>query len=173
MNCDKCSGPIAQLDEYLDCGGDCAKRFHVKCAGLPTGSIKYIQCNKNIAYMCDYCLNNIHPENLNEKYESVLKILEKILETVNNDKAEIMEKIDNLTNKQHTHKNEQNINKTMTLAEIIKTGNSSSVLIKPKKLDQKSDETKTYIKEKINPVDISVNGIRKRGKRRNCCRMYE
>lgn len=160
--CDRCSGVIAQLDEYLECGGECVKRFHVKCAGIPAGAVKYIANNKNIVYMCDYCLNNINPENSNEKYESVLKALQKILTTVNTDKAEIMKKIDNLTNKQHTHKpNEQNINKSMTLAEIIKTGSSSSVLIKPKKVDQKSDETKTYLKDKINPVDISVNGIRK------------
>lgn len=51
------------------------------------------------------------------------------------------------------------------MADIIKTGSNSSVIIKPKNTEQKADITKKYIKEKINPAEISVNnGIRKVGK---------
>lgn len=158
-----CKGPIAQMDDVLECRGDCIKRFHLRCTGIPSAAVKYITNNKNVVYMCDDCLNNVsEPNEMNARYDAVLELLKEILTTVNTDKSEIIKKIDNLSNKQHTRKlDEPNISKTKTLAEIIKTGSSSSVFIKPKKTDQKSDETKTYLKEKINPAEISVNGIRK------------
>lgn len=155
-----CNCPIAQRDDFLECRGDCIKRFHLRCSGIQTAALKYITNNKNVVYMCDECLDNINePDEMNAKYDAVLKLLQEIQTTVNTDKSEIIKKIDDM---QNTHKaNEQKINKNKTIAEIMKSGNSSSVLIKPKKIDQKSDETKTYVKDKINPTDIAVNGIRK------------
>lgn len=88
--------------------------------------------------------------------------MKEILETVKSKDTDLNKKIENLMNKQVIQKQVER--KTPSLADIIKTGSNSSVIIKPKNVEQKSDITKNDVKEKINPGEISVNGIRKVGK---------
>lgn len=75
--------------------------------------------------------------------------------------GEIINKVDLMINRAHP---KPVINKQMTIADIIKSGNTSSVIITPKNTKQESEKTKTEVKEKISPVDITVSGIRKVGK---------
>lgn len=158
-----CNRTIAELDDSVTCSSGCKLRFHQSCTSVPKNSVKYINQCKNLLFVCDKCINVLHsPEVLNEKYNTILNLMNEILETVNSKDSELNKKIENLMNKQVTQK--QIERKTVTLAEIIKTGSNSSVIIKPKNSEQKSDITKNDIKEKINPAEISVNGIRKVGK---------
>lgn len=74
---------------------------------------------------------------------------------------EIINKVDLMMNRAQP---KTVINKQMTIADIIKSGNTSSVIITPKNTKQESEKTKSEVKEKISPVDITVSGIRKVGK---------
>lgn len=157
--CD-CNRPIAELDEVVVCNV-CKREFHVKCTSVAPNALKYINASKNLVFVCNGCLQ-FSPEVLNQKYDTIVELMKEILSSVKSENNELKTKVDNLTNKSWSQKSDEN--KTLTLSDIIKTGSKSCVLIKPKKNDQKSDETKTEIKEKINPADISINGIRKVGR---------
>lgn len=156
-----CNRIIAELDDIIQCDGGCKQRFHIKCSTVSPNAIKYMTASKNLKFLCDECLQ-YSPSLLNAKYETMLNLMNEILAAVKTENIDLKNKFDDLKNKQWIQKPVEN--KSLTLADIIKSGSNSCVLIKPKNIEQKSDITKTVIKDKICPTEIAVNGIRKVGK---------
>ena len=68
--CNKCKKGI-RGESGIRCAGICGKIFHSseKCCGLDSSSIKALDTNNVIKFICDECVNSIH--NLEDIFQEI------------------------------------------------------------------------------------------------------
>jgi hypothetical protein len=142
--------------------------WHADCAKLSRSTCKLISDHINLRYVCDVCIGN---------ESAVANIIGDKLSSIKTDYDEqfakqnaVIESLrDSVTSllTSHSKDNEERKNvsvqkkREVSFADMVKRqSNGPLMVIKPKDVNQKSDETKKIIKEKINPAEIPVNTIK-------------
>jgi hypothetical protein len=154
IECNKCDENKPK-EEAILCDW-CSKSFHMTCTGIGRNIIQHFRTNENLKWFCDLCLDMM--KNIRMNLAVINNHLKK--ETKLN---EICEKINKLEKKidEKCGAKEDATMKPKSYADVIKYDkNESVVIIKPKKVDQKCNETRAEIKSKVNPMNIPILGMR-------------
>lgn len=156
----------------IACFGICELQFHIRCSGINKIAEKALNENHNIKYVCDKCeqtskkilINKI--VNLIEKIENVKNnedVQTNILKDLSTDMIEMKAIVKKTESEVKIIKSDVNkaVNNQETYADKVKLyKNDSAVIIKPKNDKQTSATTKTDVKEKIDPTQVPINGLR-------------
>lgn len=175
LRCGYCHTDFKRNENKLKCSGLCERDYHPRCLSVSDEVLNKIGDNNHITWRCSNCIRiganqvftelalikqmvkSIIPNDLVEEVKSLKTMLNKCVE-----KIEMQEKIiDKLSNKTEEIIHQALEEKPSTYAEKLKMGKSEPVVvIKPKNGDQRSSKTKEEIKEKLNPVQLSVKSMR-------------
>lgn len=170
-SCGYCTNEIKRTDKVIRCNIWCEKYFHVKCAKLSDEDCKFLSSRKNFGWFCDTCAEkrsqdvkklllginettaawNIKMNKQDEKLNNQEILIAQILESVKNQKEEFKKELNQIMETQQ-----------VTYADKLKQKKYDPVIvIKPKDINQGSQETSSTIKKRINPIATAVTGIKK------------
>jgi hypothetical protein len=147
-NCKACNIEIISTTkeaEVVWCDGECRQCFHVLCAKTTKTAYAYVKSNPNMKWICDDCLSTM--SDIKEKLNVIWAFL---LE--NNGKfKEINERLEKISES----------GKKESYADKVKLKQSDPVIVvTPKDANQKSIDTRSEIKAKIDPKSLPVTGLR-------------
>lgn len=174
--CETCENDLS--GSVVNCDGICGKKYHIKCLKMNAAVFKFYEETENMLFMCDDCkldsikaisnklskicsLFNIYDEQAKRNEASLEIIKQKVTELQNcidEGNAEVKQKIDNASASGTTTALGS---VKMSYAEKVKASkNNAVVIVKPKKSEQKSKETITEIKKKIDPSNLKIERVR-------------
>lgn len=164
--CEGCSVLLSTAVEFVICSGGCKKYFCTKCMKISRTDYRALCDSESLIWSCEICkdilpkifkyLEDIKNELCNQKHlvESHEKTLKEIVDICKTNKLseEVADEIKKVIRA-------ENVGKTNSYADVLKV-NDPVVVIVPKDVEQKSSVTKKLIKDKIDPADNNVSGIR-------------
>lgn len=171
-NCEKCDVELT-AGGIVKCDGVCNKRFHSKCVKMSTSVVKAWEENDNLFFICDEC-NGDSIKAINTKLTKIFSMFSIYDEQAKRNEANLNEmkqlvcdlkQCVEIGNKDVRQKIENvNINNTaepVSYAQKVKAANNNAVVIvKPKKSEQNSNETKIEIKKKIDTANFKIDRVR-------------
>ncbi|KAK5646482.1 hypothetical protein RI129_004946 [Pyrocoelia pectoralis] len=167
MACIKCLNEFKRNDKYLTCNGWCDGNYHIKCVNISESGHKFIIECPNILWCCDKCCSMKKlglKAALGSIIESVKICSEKIegcKEAINQQTGSIAEVMNENQGKIECSISHLSETKSVSYADKLKLKKHEPVLIiKPKKQEQNSMETKAEIKKSIDPTNLDVSGLR-------------
>lgn len=152
VSCGACSKDLRRTDKIILCSGSCERVFHAHCLLLDEKEIKVLSGNSRLGWFCSVCM-----EKKGARMEGLVeKILEKVLQ-----QEETLKKICEMM-----HTTESKIDDSlekmapMSYADKLKKKEPETVVvIKPKNL-QNSVVTKSELKQKFNPAELEITGLK-------------
>lgn len=164
MICGKCDGELS--GNIIQCDGVCGKKFHLKCADIKMNQYVYKALEEidNLKYMCNECKKN-DMKAIKDRLNSIMSFIDIYNEQARRNASdfEIMKKMVNDLKESVENKNcEGQKENLISYAEKVKaTGNKTTVVVMPKnKNNQKSEQTKKEIKNKIDPTKLKIERVR-------------
>jgi hypothetical protein len=169
--CTKCKREVEE--KPLCCDGGCKGVYHLSCANLSRSTFKIISETVNVQWLCNECIQkNEMVSKINDNVQNLFVIVNKYEEKFERQESLIKSlsaKIDGMITVQSNNNNDikktllkQNAEKNnISFADVLKKQNIEPVVvIKPKDVRQKSEETKKIVKEKIDPMQVLVNSVK-------------
>jgi hypothetical protein len=168
----KCAVPFKDKDEIVQCGGSCKAKFHQHCSLLNKAAYEIVAKNTSVTYRCIKC---------QAEEGTIMSLLEKVrlqlckMERKNDDQFSLIDKRFTGIEKGMIE-GEKQVRQDITKAidecsqkpqekwtDVVRSSKkkktTSVVHIAPKDKTQKSDVTKTAIRNVLNAADFSVSGI--------------
>lgn len=164
-NCKKCKATY-NCDESLKCAG-CAQSFHVKCvsdASLTTQllqTVKKFSCFKWFCAECNSAYTDVcgrftslqqtistNEKANSEKFECIMKAMKQLEEKINKNNESVLDEFKKADKR--------------SFSDVVKNScddENCVVYIKSKDANKTRQETKSIIREKIDPVKIPVKGM--------------
>ncbi len=172
-NCNKCTKTLNNNFETVMCNGACNKKYHFKCVGFSASSLKFVNDNPNIVYVCDDCQNRPVAV-LNKTVQNILNymcIFDERFKRQENNSDQLFKEIGNITellndmvqnnNKAEEKSNQSEQSDKQTYAQQLKKGNYEPVVIVKPKKKQLSDETRSFMAEKFpNPQSVHISSVK-------------
>lgn len=161
----KCAQPLTENDEIVECGGLCRLKFHRKCSLLSKHAYDEMNKSAALSFRCTKCLNDDKKTmTMFEKLAAQMLRFERRIDahmtTVNNRLTQV---------EKHLTEGGKQVREELTKvveectaekwSEVVKKPQkkkSPVVVVVPKDKTQKRDETKSSIKNAINPKDFTV-----------------
>lgn len=139
--CAVCSDNFIVNSKSLKCDY-CEELFHIGCVRIKDQFVKFKQENHNIKWYCNDCVKQVE------------KKLNKRGEDVSVKTQEVLDKTDKLLNILENHYKPK-------YSDILKNStNIEPLIIKPKKPNQNSSQTKSVLEQKICPENIAVSKVK-------------
>lgn len=154
--CGACLGDIKRNDKYVKCKGICGRFYHAKCLKFSEEIYKWLTTYENVGWWCHNC-DNI-------KVTDILREITQLRETVQvcvdklNSQEEVIAKLSQKTDNIVVHA--ETADTKSSYAEKLKTKRSEPVVVIKPKNQQTCLQTKEEVKGKLDPVQLSVKGIR-------------
>jgi hypothetical protein len=153
--CGFCLAVVDATSRTVSCSGICNRKFHINCVNISKELHSYICSTAGLSWKCAECETKCFTVDqsgltdfLDRKHSEMFAHLNHVFDDVKKDFTRIVN--ENL-------KIPTSTSSTPTYAQIIKNKTQPAIIIKPKNIEQTPANTKSDVKQKINPVESQLS----------------